>query len=262
MSLNIQCLRSSLALLVGACAVVSTVGAPARASVLVGGTRVILREKDREASISIKNTGTSPYVVQAWIDDGEGSRKTPFVLTPPLSRLDGGTENVLRIMRVSATLPADRESVFWLNVKEIPERPQEDNVLQIAMRTRIKLFYRPGALPGTPAEARAQLRWAVAPGPQGHGAVLRIGNPSPYHVTFTALTVNGGAQQINANMVPPRGEASYPLTVVKAPQAVDVTFTTINDYGGETPVERVHVPAASEPVAAPLTLVAPPAARH
>ncbi|MRT32690.1 molecular chaperone, partial [Xylella fastidiosa subsp. multiplex] len=76
-------------------------------------------------------TGTSPYVVQAWIDAGEGKNKTPMLVTPPLSRLDPGMENILRIMRVAGELPADRETVFWLNVKEIPERSKDENVLQI-----------------------------------------------------------------------------------------------------------------------------------
>ena len=51
---------------------------PAAAGVMLGGTRVILGEKDREASIPMKNTGASPYVVQAWIDAGEGRTRNVF----------------------------------------------------------------------------------------------------------------------------------------------------------------------------------------
>ncbi|MGO4393824.1 molecular chaperone [Variovorax sp. M-6] len=232
---------------------------PARPSVMVGGTRVILGEKDREASIPAKNTGTSPYVVQAWIDAGEGQNKTPLLVTPPLSRLDPGMENILRIMRVGGGLPADRESVFWLNVKEIPEKSKEENTLQIAVRTRIKLFYRPANLPGKSSDARTHLKWAVSVGESGQGAVLKIGNDSAYHVTFTGLTINGGQQEINANMVPPFGEMSYPLDAVKTPQAIQVSYTTLNDYGGETPRERVQVPVGTEPVAVKAELVPPPA---
>ncbi|MDQ0073522.1 fimbrial chaperone protein [Variovorax boronicumulans] len=232
---------------------------PAAAGVMLGGTRVILGEKDREASIPAKNTGTSPYVVQAWIDAGEGKNKTPLLVTPPLSRLDPGMENILRIMRVAGELPADRESVFWLNVKEIPEKSNEENVLQIAVRSRIKLFYRPSKLVGKSEESRAQLKWAVSTGPEGQGAVLKVGNPTAYHVTFTALNINSGQQLINADMLPPFGEMTYPLTTVKAPQAIQVNFTTLNDYGGETPEERVQVPAGSEPVAVKVELVPPPA---
>ena len=232
---------------------------PAGAGVSLGGTRVILGEKDREASIPVKNTGTSPYVVQAWIDAGEGKNKTPLLVTPPLSRLDPGMENILRIMRVAGELPADRESVFWLNVKEIPEKSNEENVLQIAVRSRIKLFYRPSKLVGKSNESRGQLKWAVSAGAEGQGAVLKVGNPTPYHVTFAALSINSGQQLINADMLLPFSETTYPLSAVKTPQAIQVNFTTINDYGGETPEERVQVPAGAEPVPVkPEPVPAPP----
>ena len=216
--------------------------------VLLGGTRVIFGEKNREGSISIKNTGVTPYVVQAWPDAGEGQNKTPFVVTPPLSRLDAGRENILRIMRVPTALPADRESVFWLNVKEIPEKSSEDNVLQVAVRTRIKLFYRPTGLPGKAAEAKDKLQWAVGASDQG-GAVLKVANPTPFHISLTTLNINGGQQVIDADMVAPFGELVYSLTAVQSPQEIQVIFSTINDYGGVTASERVRVPVADKPVA-------------
>ena len=79
--------------------------------------------------------------------------------------------------------------------------------------------------------------------------MLKVGNPTAYHVTFTALNINGGQQLINADMVPPFGEMAYPLNAVKTPQAIQVNFTTLNDYGGESPEEFVKVPTAAEPVA-------------
>lgn len=51
--------------------------------------------------------------------------------------------NILRIVNVNPSLPQDRESVYWVNVKAIPSQNEENegkNVLQIAVRTRIKLF--------------------------------------------------------------------------------------------------------------------------
>ncbi|AZC22615.1 fimbrial biogenesis chaperone [Pseudomonas sessilinigenes] len=249
--LNKNGLRLANKLLLGASLVVCA-AAPVFASVTLGGTRVILGEQDREASIPVKNAGRAPYVIQAWVDAGEGKTKTPFVVTPPLSRLDPGMENILRIMRISNNLPTDRESVFWLNVKEIPEKAKEDNVLQIAMRTRIKLFYRPSALEGKPAESRHQLKWAVIPGNSSTGSVLKIENPTPYYITFTSFKINQGQQEINAQMVPPKGESVYSLSSVNIQKDIDVRFTTINDYGGETPEERATVPVAVHPIVLPL----------
>ncbi|SFO78545.1 fimbrial chaperone protein [Variovorax sp. PDC80] len=221
----------------------------AHASIMLSGTRVILREQAREASLPMKNYGTAPYVVQAWIDAGEGKNKTPLLVSPPLSRLDPGKENILRIMRAGGELPSDRESVFWINVKEIPQKSQEENVLQIALQNRLKVFYRPAGLEGSSAESRSKLKWAVSADAQGQGAILRVANPTPYHITLVTLNINNGQQIIDPGMLPPFGELSYPLSAIKTPQAVQVNFVTINDYGAGTPEEFVKVPAAPEPVA-------------
>ena len=220
----------------------------AAAGVVLGGTRVIVRENQRETSIPVQNTSNTPFVVQSWIDEGEGKNKTPFVITPPLQRLDPGKENILRILRVAGALPTDRESLFWLNVKEIPEKAKEENVLQIAVRTRIKLFYRPASLPGQAVDARQQLQWAVMAGEKG-GAAIKVANPTPYHITLASMKVNGGQQEISPQMVAPFGEMTLALTAVKSPQAVQFNFTTINDYGAETPEETLQVPVADKPVA-------------
>lgn len=229
------------------------------AGVLLGGTRLIAHEKKREASISMKNMGPAPYVVQAWIDAGEGGGKTPFIVTPPLSRLDPGMENSLRVMRGPAGLPNERESVFWLNVKEIPEKSSEENVLQVAVRTRIKLFYRPAGLIGNASEAREKLQWAVSNGDEGGGAVLKIANPTPYHVTLTSLDINEGQQEINADMLAPFGELVYPLTAIERPQEIEVTFSTLDDYGAQTPRERIKVPPADRPSTVKAEVVKKPA---
>jgi fimbrial chaperone protein len=219
----------------------------ANASVMLGGTRVVLNEKDRQASIPLKNTGASPYVVQTWIDAGEGKNKVPLLVTPPLSRLDPGAENILRIVRISGDLPSDRETVFWLNVKEIPEKSDQVNVLQVAVRTRIKIFYRPAGLAGKPDEARSLVTLSVVPGQDSKGAALRVSNPSAYNLTFTGFKINGNKEQTKAGMVLPFSSSDFALTSISTPQALEASYTTINDYGGETPevVAKVAVGAAS-----------------
>ncbi|WP_163540299.1 fimbrial biogenesis chaperone, partial [Klebsiella pneumoniae] len=70
----------------------------------------------------------------------------------------------LRIKKLPSSLPADRESVFFLNVLDIPPRPenlQNQNTVQLAIKSRIKLFYRPAALKGTLDDAVAKLTLAA-----------------------------------------------------------------------------------------------------
>jgi fimbrial chaperone protein len=218
----------------------------ALAGIVVGATRVILQEDRRESVVPVKNADSQPYVVQAWIDDGSARDgvKAPFFVTPPLSRLDPGKENLLRVMRVKHALPADRESMLWLNVKEIPAAPKQENVLQIAIQTRLKAFYRPQGLTGSPADAPAALTWRIVP--SSDGAMLSVDNPTPYHVTFAKIGIDAGvAEAVDLETAPPLQTTTYPLRQVRAVPArpVALEFSTINDYGAVTPPVKVTMPA-------------------
>ncbi|WP_321861060.1 molecular chaperone [Burkholderia cenocepacia] len=218
----------------------------ALAGIVVGATRVILQEDRREAVVPVKNTDGQPYVVQAWIDGGpaQAGAKAPFFVTPPLSRLDPGKENLLRVMRVKHALPADRESMLWLNVKEIPVAAKQENVLQIAIQTRLKAFYRPRGLTGSAADAPAALTWRIVP--SSDGAMLQVFNPTPYHVTFAKIDVEAGtSEDVDLETAPPLQAMTYPLRNLRAlpAQPVALRFSTINDYGAVTPTVTVTVPA-------------------
>ncbi|HEL7750734.1 fimbrial biogenesis chaperone [Stenotrophomonas maltophilia] len=210
------------------------------ASVVVNGTRVIYPADSREVTVQVDNVGSSPALVQAWIDGGDASQAAdssdaPFVLTPPISRVEPGRSQALRLMFSGGHLPSDRESLFWLNVLDIPPSPEsvdsgEQNYLQVALRSRLKLFYRPQSLKGIANDAPATLRWIRT------GDRLRVENPSPFHVTLAEVhAVTGSSQTMVENtgaMVAPK--QSLEFTVPASTELV--RFITINDYGGQ--VER------------------------
>jgi P pilus assembly chaperone PapD len=64
---------------------------------------------------------------------GGVSGKAPFIITPPLYRLDGGQKNIERIV-MTGSLPQEQESLFWLNIKAIPSASKQMNSLQIAVK--------------------------------------------------------------------------------------------------------------------------------
>lgn len=196
----------------------------ANAGVVIGGTRVIYDGNKKEATLSLNNPDNTPYLIQSWIETlNGGAEKAPFVITPPLYRLDHGQQNVERIIMAGA-LPQDKESLYWLNIKSIPSAPRKDNTLQIAIKTRIKLIYRPAALKGTaPEEVADKLTWSVA------GNQLQVTNPTNYVMNFNEVTVNGKKLD-DVTFVMPGSSARFNL-----PQGVHggaMTFTIINDYGG------------------------------
>lgn len=227
---NIKYPQACKALLLAAgclCASVSNAG------VVVGGTRVIYDGSKREASLSVSNADKSPYLIQAWVDangttgDITNAPKPPFVMTPPIFRLDAGNgtdnENMMRIIRTGGNLPDDRESVFWVNVKAIPASVKDNkNRMQISVKTRIKLFYRPEGIPSTEENRFKAVSFHRL------GNQLQVTNPTPYYMTFYSLKVGSTPIKTTDVMVPPKGTATYPLTNSGA----QVTWQIINDYGG------------------------------
>jgi P pilus assembly chaperone PapD len=200
----------------------------AQAGVVVGGTRLVYDAGKSQALLSVSNPDKdTDYLIQAWLDNQHDtdSRKAPFVITPPLFRLDAQQENLLRIIHTGEDMPADRESVYWLSVKSIAATERSaNNRLQIAIRTRIKLFYRPVNLPGMAEDAYKQLEFTR------HDNQLIVTNPTPYFVSFQMVKVGNSIIQ-NPGMVPPKGSHQLPLP---SGAVGKLTWQAINDYGGIT----------------------------
>ena len=195
----------------------------ANAGVIIGGTRIIFEGAKKEATINITNPDNTPYLIQSWIDMQDGvSGKTPFIITPPLYRLDGGQKNLERIV-MTGSLPQEQESLFWLNIKAIPSASKQMNALQIAVKTRIKLIYRPDGLrASTPEEQATKLTW------QQSGNAIQVNNPTPYVINFNEITL-GGRKLDDVTYVLPGASARFSL-----PEGVSghsLTFKVINDYG-------------------------------
>jgi P pilus assembly chaperone PapD len=219
---------------------------PAHANVLITGTRVIFPAKAGEVTVRLSNQNTTPALVEAWIDRGNpevtpDKVDTPFLITPPLFRMDPHKDQNLRIIFTQEPLPADRESLFWLNVLEVPPKPSgpdagDKNYLQLAIRSRLKLFYRPEGL-GDPADAPSKLAFkAVA---DGKGYTLAVHNPSPFYITITTakLEVAGKSYASEPGMIAPFSDQHLVVRdLQQAPAAgTTVRFASINDYGATTP---------------------------
>ncbi|WP_159564676.1 fimbrial biogenesis chaperone [Budvicia diplopodorum] len=199
----------------------------AQAGVTVGGTRLVYNGEAKESTINVTNPDNIPYLIQSWVDNQDGvTSKPPFVVTPPLFRLNGGgQENVIRVIRTGGNLPEDKESLFWLNIKSIPSAEKTDNSLQIAVKTRIKLLYRPKGVTGTLEEAAGKLTW------QRRGNSISVTNPTPYYITFFSVKLNGVTLP-EVSMVAPNSTASFKTKANVSSGALN--WTIINDFGGVT----------------------------
>lgn len=122
----------------------------ALASVTPDRTRLIFNESDKSISVTLRNNDPKlPYLAQSWIEDEKGNKITsPLTVLPPVQRIDSMMNGQVKVQGMPDInkLPADRESMFYFNVREIPPKSNKPNTLQIALQTRIKLFWRPKAL--------------------------------------------------------------------------------------------------------------------
>ena len=216
-----------------ACVAFSAGITAANAGVIIGGTRVIYDGNKKESSISVNNPDTTPYLIQSWVETPNGgAEKAPFIITPPLYRLDKDQQNVERIVLAGA-LPQDKESLYWLNIKAIPAASRKDNTLQIAVKTRIKLIYRPTALKGViPEEQADKLTW------QRSGNQLQVTNPTNVVMNFNEISVSGKKLD-DVSYVLPGAVARFDLP--KGVSSGAVTFKIINDYGGTGNVHNATI---------------------
>ncbi|EBV5086535.1 molecular chaperone [Salmonella enterica subsp. enterica serovar Minnesota] len=200
-----------------------------QAAVSLDRTRAIFPGGSKSISLNIANENKQvPYLAQAWLEDVRGKKITtgPLVVTPPVQRLEPGAKSMVRVMAPgAAVLPQDRESLFYFNLREIPPKSDKANVLQIALQTRIKLFYRPASIVKAPGAVwQDQLVLTTLPG--GY----RIDNPTPYYITVIGM--GGGEKQtagskFDAVMVAPKSGVSVSSGHWSTPH-----LTYINDYGG------------------------------
>ncbi|MDF0731654.1 fimbria/pilus periplasmic chaperone [Pseudomonas entomophila] len=230
--------RSLNALWRGALLAACLTSTPASASVVIATTRVIFPAPETEVTVKLSHEGQHPSLVQAWIDDGRpqaplDTLQLPFSLMPALFRLEPGKAQTLRLFHDGEALPSDRETLYWLNVLEVPPKAS-GNALQVSLRTRIKLLYRPVGLSGKAADAHGLLTWRLLrEGRQWH---VQAHNPSPFFVNLGSLSLRQGERSLEGTPthLPPLSSTRFTFEGAggAGQPASQVIYTVIDDYGG------------------------------
>jgi len=207
----------------------------AEAGVALGATRIVYPAEQKQVTLGVSNSNDKDtFLIHSWVENEDGKKESLFVITPPLLLMQGKKENTLRIIdATNNSLPEDKESIFWVNVKAIPSLDKEkkkENTLQLSITSRIKLFYRPQKLSMPPDQAPDKLTFTR------HAHSLVINNPTPYFLTIAEL--NAGTHALANVMVPPLGYAT-----VKLPEDAGrrISYRTINDYGALTPFMKKNL---------------------
>ncbi|SDC10012.1 fimbrial biogenesis chaperone [Acinetobacter boissieri] len=205
--------------------------------VTITGTRVVFPSDQKQVVVQLNNPDQRAALVQSWLDDGDpkeipSAERMPFILTPPLVRIEANKGQMIRLFAKNVDqLPKDRESLYWFNILDVAPTDQSViNKLNISVRSRIKLFYRPIQLIGKPEHFFQKLHFKYNAETQS----IKVTNPSPYYMSFQQVVIQskkGMDQEIYTSplMVGPLGEQTF-KTKVPSPSAI--TYTLINDFGG------------------------------
>ncbi|MHA7847496.1 fimbrial biogenesis chaperone [Serratia sp. D1N4] len=219
----------------------------ALASVVMLNTRVIYPSGSQSQTVQLTNNDNIPYVVQMWSDINNPSSTPdkadgPFVVVPALFRIEPKTGQSVRLVFTGKDLPQDRESVFYLNSVQIPPKNvagAAENQMLVVLRNRIKIFYRPKGIVGSPEKITEQLHFSL--NQQAGQWVLTAKNDSGFYASFinAAAVVGNKEVPFKADMVAPKSQASWKLEKGAASPAgaQKVKFTLVNDYGGHTRAE-------------------------
>ncbi|HAY3963077.1 fimbria/pilus periplasmic chaperone, partial [Escherichia coli] len=64
------------------------IGQALAGGIVLQRTRVIYDASRKEAALPVANKGAeTPYLLQSWVDNIDGTSRAPFIITPPLFRL-------------------------------------------------------------------------------------------------------------------------------------------------------------------------------
>ncbi|EFN6235704.1 fimbrial chaperone [Escherichia coli] len=208
-----------------------TLSGQALAAFTVSGTRFIYGEGKKNLSFEVTNNTKETYGGQVWVDNVSEGSGVYMVPTPPFFKVSPKQKQIVRIMKTDGgALPSNRESLFWLNVQEIPPKPKDGkNVLAVAINTRVKLFYRPKALEAGRKGAEDKIEVVRRDG----NTYLK--NPTPYYFAVTGVKADGRTVTLSndesrkLSILAPSGE----VAVSKIPAGVKrISVESINDWGG------------------------------
>ncbi|ELQ6169042.1 fimbria/pilus periplasmic chaperone [Cronobacter dublinensis] len=210
------------------------------AAIALDRTRVVYNGDEKSISLSISNENKQlPYLAQAWIEDAQGNKITaPLNVLPPVQRVEAGAKSQVKIQAspAVASLPQDRETLFYFNLREIPPRSNKPNTLQIALQTRIKLFYRPAAIALDKTQA-AQGDWVEKITLTRQGDKYVVSNPTSYFLTIVegAASVKGKPVSFEPVMVSPKSSAVLEASAAAFGNSPVLTY--VNDYGGRPKIQ-------------------------
>ncbi|ELO4290506.1 TPA: fimbrial chaperone [Escherichia coli] len=201
------------------------------AAFVLNGTRFIYEEGKKNVSFEVTNNADKTYGGQVWIDNTNQGDGVYMVPQPPFFKVSPKQKQIIRIMNTDSNLPKDRESLFWLNVQEVPPKPEvkdgEGSVLAIAMNTRVKLIYRPASIKDGRKDAEKQVKL------EQRGNETWLKNPTPYYMAIVNVKHDSKDVTLSDKVMKEVAQLK-PFSDVSLGKKVSgkISVDAVNDWGG------------------------------
>lgn len=192
-------------------------------------------------SVNIVNDGVDAALAEVSVSWGDSKNVdyVPLVVSNPLLKIPAGGRASVNILYQGEGLPKDRESYMLLNILDVPTAPHEPNNLQIALRHRLKLLYRP-PLKETLDDAMANLGWKLL----GNGDQIAANNPSPYYLTLTDIEITDQNHRICGEPIEHLMISPFSSTSLEIPNCspASLRFGIVSDAGNMRPYQAELIP--------------------
>lgn len=208
---------------------------PAYAGFSLSTTRVVFPSNEHEYDLTV-TAGNEDVVFQSWLEkDGDTTGDTPFSVLPSLARVHSNQAQIIRIIYQGTPMNKDVESLFWLNVQEIPRISSsmaegKSSGISFTIRQRIKMFFRPSNVVTEPVAMTEKLKFNLS----SNRKSLKIYNPSNNYITLVGFYYHDAKNTkktiLDASMIAPKSTKDVYFS---SPAPVDekIFFSSISDAG-------------------------------
>lgn len=199
-------------------------------SIEINKDKFIFIESKNQEIIEIKNSINSDYFIQSWIShyDENNDSELPFMITPPLFKIEKDEDYSLKIFKIDEIEKKDRETLYKINIKRIPVLSDSDdnkNLLHISMNSVYNLIYRPISIEKNAVDAYKKIEFL-----KNQNNEFIINNPTPYFITLLNVHLENISLISKSITIPPFKKYN---TKNKIKKDGLIKWKTIDQYGVE-----------------------------
>ncbi|HCR2161363.1 TPA: molecular chaperone [Enterobacter asburiae] len=217
------------------CLIFSLISGAATAGIIIGENKIYFSGKKDFVDVRVRNPSEENYLLVSRVVSEESRhniesavQEKNFIVTPPAVSLKAGKERILRIAKADIkSLPGNRESMHFLSVTSIPEDKTAENSVQIAVRTWIRLIYRPENL-----IKNKKLEYNL----EKNGSEVKFNNKSPFYLFFSGVEFNRNTVT-GLKVIPPFGNA----IIGECFERCDISYELLNDDGSIGQKEKLSL---------------------